>query len=315
MFMMRMALTGRRRPCTEMIWGFLAGIMALGFCTASGAQTLDRIRGASAIKLGYETDARPFSFKNESGTAEGYAVGLCTRIADQVKSELGLSELSVEWVPLTPDQRFQAVQDGSVDLLCGADAVTLARRKDVSFSISIFPSGTGAVVNADAPLPLREVLAHGRPSERPVWRGSPARTVLEEKTFSAVTGTTSDSWLNERIKTFQLAATVVPVETYDQGIERVLDGSSDVLFGDLPLLLDAAARNKASGNLIVLDRHFTYEPMALALARGDEDFRLTVDRALSGIYRSEDFRGFFTQWFGPPDESIVTFFQQTALPE
>ena len=314
MFMMQVEPAKRRR-LWEMTCGLLAGVMALGLCTAAGAQTLDRIRSASTIKLGYETDARPFSFKNESGTAEGYAVGLCTRITDQVKSELGLPDLAVDWVPLTLDQRFQAVRDGSVDLLCGADAVTLTRRKEVSFSISIFPSGTGAVVNADAPLPLREVLAHGRPSERPVWRGSPARTVLEEKTFSAIAGTTSESWLSQRIKTFQLGATIAPVESYDQGIEGVLNGSSDVLFGDLPLLLDAAARSEGSGNLIVLDRHFTYEPLALALARDDEDFRLTVDRALSGIYRSEDFRDFFSEWFGPPDELVVTFFQQTALPE
>jgi len=65
----------------------------------------------------------------------------------------------------------------------------------------------------------------------------------------------------------------------------------------------------------VLSRHFTYEPLGLALARTDEDFRLTVDRALSAFYRSEDFRSFFTEWFGQPDDEIVTFFRQTALPE
>ena len=78
----------------------------------------------------------------------------------------------------------------------------------------------------------------------------------------------------------------------------MLDGSSNVLFGDLPILLDAAAHSEASGNLIVLERHFTYEPLALAMRRGDEDFRLAVDRALSGLYRSPDFRAFFMEWFG-----------------
>ena len=77
---------------------------------------------------------------------------------------------------------------------------------------------------------------------------------------------------------------------------------ADVFFGDLPILLDAAKRSPSSGDLIVLDRHFTYEPLALAMQRGDEDFRLVVDRALSGAYRAEGFRDFFTEWFGPPDE-------------
>src|SRR4051795_1615720 len=54
--------------------GVMAGLAGFSLWTAAEAQTLDRIRAASAIKLGYEVDARPFSFKNESGTAEGYAV-------------------------------------------------------------------------------------------------------------------------------------------------------------------------------------------------------------------------------------------------
>ena len=99
------------------------------------------------------------------------------------------------------------------------------------------------------------------------------------------------------------------------GKASVLDGSTNVLFGDLPILLDAAARSEGSGSLIVLDRLFTYEPLALALPREDEDFRLAVDRALSEFYASEGFRNFFEEWFGPPEERVVTFFRQTTLPE
>ena len=150
---------------------------------------------------------------------------------------------------------------------------------------------------------------------RPCGPGAPARTILEHKTFSSIAGTTSEEWLSGRIKTFQLAATAAPVTDYQQGIERLLDGSSAVLFGDMPLLMDAAARSDSSGNLIVLERHFTYEPLGLELTRGDEDFRLAVDRALSQAYAAENFRAFFTTWFGPPDDAVVTFFRQTALPE
>ena len=204
-------------------------------------------------------------------------------------------------------------EEGSVDLLCGADAVDLDAAQGRLLSISIFPSGTGAVVNASSPLALREILEHGQPPERPIWRGSPARTLLEQATFSVVPDSMSASWLRERINTFQLASTVAPVKTYDEGIERVLNGSSGVFFGELPLLLDAAARSEASGRLIVLERNFTYG-LWDGLARTDEDFRLAVDRALSAFYRSEDFRAYFTGWFGPPDEDIVTFFRQTTLP-
>ncbi|WP_088680396.1 amino acid ABC transporter substrate-binding protein [Rhizobium sp. R635] len=293
----------------------LAATASSALGTSAQAQTLDRVRSSSALKLGYDPDARPFSFNAEQGRPDGYAVALCNKIADSLRAQLNLPKLDVEWVSLSGDAKTQAIESGAADLVCGAEPVTLTRRQQVSFSIPIFPSGTGALLSASAPLALREVLQYGEPSSRPVWRGSPARTILEHKTFSSIAGTTSEGWLSDRIKTFQLAATATPVNDYQQGIESVLDGSSAVLFGDMPLLMDAAARSDNSGNLIVLQRYFTYEPLGLELARGDEDFRLAVDRALSQAYASQDFRTFFTTWFGPPDEATVTFFQQTTLPE
>ncbi|MBB2795183.1 UNVERIFIED_ORG: polar amino acid transport system substrate-binding protein [Rhizobium esperanzae] len=292
----------------------LAAAVVYAVALPAQAQTLDRVRTNSALKLGYDPDARPFSF-DAQGKPDGYAVALCNRIADSLRAQLNLSKLDVEWVPLSGDAKLRAIQDGTADLVCAAEPVTLGRRQQVSFSLPIFPSGTGALLNASAPLALREILQYGEPSGRPVWRGAPARTILEHKTFSSIAGTTSEEWLSGRIKTFQLAATATPVTDYQQGIERVLDGSSAVLFGDMPLLMDAAARSDSSGNLIVLERHFTYEPLGLELTRGDEDFRLAVDRALSQAYAAENFRAFFTTWFGPPDDAVVTFFRQTALPE
>ena len=280
---------------------------------AAAAGALDRIRQAGKIALGFRADARPFSYKDESGKAAGYSIALCEKVADDVKTELGLSALTVEWVPVTLEDRFQAVQQGKVDLLCGADTATLTRRKDVSFSIPIFPSGIGAILRADAPAQLRDVLA-GRPSSGPIWRGSPAR-ILEKKTFSAVTGTTSASWLADQLDKFHIDATIAPVDSYQAGIQRVLDRDSDVFFGDRPILYDAAEGSSSAGDLVVLDRLFTYEPLALALARGDEDFRLVVDRSLSRLFKSSGFKDVYVKWFGEPDDSAAIFFGLSALPE
>jgi len=278
------------------------------------AGTLDRIKEASKITLGYRTDARPFSF-DDSGAPAGYSVALCQKIADQVKTELGLSTLASQWVPVTLADSFSAVQQGKIDLLCGADTVTLSRRKEVSFSIPIFPSGMGALLRADAPAALRQILAEGQPPSRPVWRGSPARTLLENKTFTVVTGTTGPAWLADRIDAFQISATVAPVDSYDAGIKRILDRSSDVFFGDRAILLETARRSSSASNLVVLDRLFTYEPLALALARSDDEFRLIVDKGLSELFASKGFDDLYLKWFGEPDQSARTFFRMSALPQ
>jgi ABC-type amino acid transport substrate-binding protein len=277
---------------------------------AAPPTTLDRIRTAGSIKVGYRTDARPFSFQGASG-ADGYSVALCTKVVDALKADLGLAALTVEWVPVTVADRFQAVQQGQVDLLCGAETVTLERRRDVGFSIPIFPGGVGALLRTDAPPRLREIL-NERPRSDPAWRGS-AGQLLQAQTFSVVTGTTAEPWLARKLTEFKLTAKVEPVDGYDGGIQGVLDRKANVFFGDRAILLDAARRHPSSSKLVVLDRLFTYEPVALAFARGDEDFRLAVDRALSAFYASGELSALYAQWFGAADDDARSFFRWNAL--
>ena len=294
---------------------FVAALLAVALLpiAEASADTLDRVRQAGKLTLGFRADARPFSFQDGSGKPAGYSVELCRKVAEEVKAELGIPGLTEEWALVTLEGRFRALQEGQVDLLCGADSETLARRKDVAFSIPIFPSGIGAVLRIDAAAGLREVLS-GAPASGPTWRGSPAR-VLEKKTISVVKGTTSEIWLAAQFEKLQIPASVAAVDSYEAGISRVLDFSSDVFFGDRPILLDAAVGNPRGSYLVVLDRLFTSEPLALTLARNDEDFRLVVDRALSRLFKSSEFHDVYMKWFGEPDESALTFFRQTALPE
>src|SRR4029453_4628403 len=189
------------------------------------AGTLDKIRQSGKIALGYRADAQPFSYRDESGNAAGYSVALCQAIADGLKADLKLANLSVEWVPVTIDDRFSAVQQGKVDLFCGADTETMSRRKEVSFSLPIYPSGIGALIAADAPFKLHDILERGSPQTKPIWRGSPAWTLLSKQTFSVVADTRAVEWLRERADAFKIAATIVPVDSYDSGVQRLIDGT------------------------------------------------------------------------------------------
>ena len=64
----------------------------------AAAQTLERIREAGQINLGHRSDARPFSYWNDAQQPTGYSVDLCRKVADAVKTELGLPNLKVELV-------------------------------------------------------------------------------------------------------------------------------------------------------------------------------------------------------------------------
>ncbi len=285
-----------------------------GVASALAAGTLDKVRDSGKITLGFRADTRPFAFTDDAGKPAGFSVALCQKIADAVKAELKLPALDVTFVPVKAADRFDRLEQGQIDLLCGTATPTLERRAMVDFSIPIFNAGTGAVMRADTARRVRDAIA-GRPDPTsPTWRGSPG-ALTENVVFATVGGTTIEKSLIEGLKARRIVVTVKPVADYATGLQMVIDRHAAALFGDRPVLLDAAKRSTSTDELFVVNRTLTREPLALAMRRGDDDFRLLVDRSLSRLFRSKDLAPLYTSYFGEPDPGTLEFFQSVALPD
>ena len=290
----------------------LAALVLLA-APAWAAGTLDQVKESGKLVIGYRADTRPFAY-SDGGKPAGFSVLLCQKVADAVKAELKLPALAVDFVPVTAANRFEALQQGRVDLSCGTDTPTLERRALVDFSIPIFFAGTGALLRSDADRHLRDALENRPDPAQPVWRGTPG--VFSSKVvFAVVGGTTIEKTLIERLRTRRITVTVAPVADYAAGVQMVRDRRAAALFGDRPVLLDAAQRGPDAGELMVLERRFTREPLALAVRRGDDAFRLLVDRTLSRLFRSPEIGPLYTTYFGAPDPGVLEFFQSVALPD
>ena len=278
----------------------------------SPTTTLDRIKSTGKIVLGYRTDAAPMSSRDASGKPAGYSVELCGKVADALKRNLAIPSLTVEW--LVVGAGFSDIAQQRADLVCSGDAVTLANREQASFSIPIFPGGVSAVVRSDAPEQFRRTLEERPKPYQPLWRGTPPPT-LDHRTYSALVGSETIEALKARIASMRLSANVAPVANYEAGLAAVAGGSTDVLFGERAQLLQAVQRSPAAKQLTVLERNYTFAALALSLARNDDDFRLAVDRALTGIYADPQFGAMYAASFGAPDAVSVAFFRSVAVPK
>ena len=288
----------------------LVALLAVAPPAAAGA-ALDRIKESKTLKLGYGSEG-VFIGKDASGKPSGFAIDLCNKIGEAAKAEM--PSLTVELVPISHEEGIAAVVQGKVDVLCDVAQPTVASRKQVSFSIPVFASGTGAVVRRDSSERLKDVLSGRPPQSTALWRAN-ADQLLRNATLSAVAGSRSESVLKERLRDFQIVPKYVPVSDLSTGVARVLDGRTNAFFGDRALLLEAARRSPASHELLVLDRYFSNETYAFALPRGDEDLRLLVDGALSRVFRSNELRALYEKSFGKLGDTGLNMYRLGTLPD
>jgi ABC-type amino acid transport substrate-binding protein len=265
--------------------------------TVAAAGTVDRIKQEQAIRIAYREDAPPFSYKDKIGEPAGLMVDLCREVAKKLAEQLDLPSLSVTYVPVTAADRFEAITKQKADLLCEPTSATLSRREQVDFSIATFVDGAGLLVRADGPKDLR---------------------AMAGQKIGVLAGTTTEEALRNTLKDAGIAADVVAAKTHGEGLAMLDDGKISAYFADRSILLTLSRESKAPGKLRLADEYLTVEPYALALPRGDSDFRLAVDRALSHIYRSGQIVAIFERTFGgksKPSQILQTLYMISALPD
>ena len=102
---------------------------------AATAQALDgrlkKIADTKTITIAHRTDAAPFSFVDNSKEVTGYSVDLCRRIVASIERQIGVKNLKVNYLPVTAQNRLDAIIKGQADMECGATTVTLSREVSV----------------------------------------------------------------------------------------------------------------------------------------------------------------------------------------
>ena len=248
------------------------------------ANTLERVRASNTFTLGYLPDFAPFSVQADD-KASGYAIDLCLKIADKVKTELGLPGLQIRYLPVTATDEMSAVRLGKIDILCTPTSPTLERRKAVSYSVPIYTAGLSAVVRKDASEALLNVLNGKVARTGPTWRAT-VNSGLSNQTYAATAGGITEAWIRQQMRLLGVVATLVTVENTAAGLKLVSEGKADAFFAERMMLQNLISTDYSAGNLVLLDRIFEYAPTAMAVDRDDENFRLLVDTTLSEMYRS-----------------------------
>ncbi len=260
------------------------------------AGTLDQIAKTGKFRIGFRESSPPMSFLDNEGKPVGYMIDLCNRIATGVKNKVG-GNVTVEYVPVTAKNRFDALVNNEIDILCGPTTKTLSRAERVDFTQLTFVTGAGLMTLAGKE--IRDVSG------------------FTGKKIGVGRNTTTEKVIRTMLKESLADAQVVLVDSSAEGVEALKNGEIDAFSADQVVLMGMAMTT--GEKFSIASQVFSYEPFALAVRRNDADFRLVADRVLAHLYRSGLILDVYQRWFGrfskkrPP--IFDALYQLSATPE
>jgi len=258
--------------------------------------TLQQIQKSGKIRVGYRSFEPPLSFLNKNNTPVGYSIDLCQEIAFAVGEKIGAG-ISVEYVPVTAVDRFDALTENRIDILCGATTKTLSRAEKVDFTELTFVTG-GSFMS----LKKTKIMNN-----------------FEGKKIGVAKGTTTAASLRTLLQEARTKAEIVLMDSAEEILEALNKGEIDAMAADQVVLIGLALTSGNPGNYSVLPDLFSYEPFALAVRRNDADFRLVADRVIAELYRTGKIMDIYDRWFGVFAKQRSTAFealiQLGAIPE
>ena len=261
--------------------------------------TMKRINDTGRINLGFREAEPPMSFRHKSGKAVGYSIDLCDHIVAAVKQKLGRSDITPNYVPVTAKNRFKSIETGAIDILCGATTKTLGRSERVGFTQLTFVTGASLLSLGDAKV--------SRVAD------------LKGKRVAVVANTTTIKALKMVLKKRLIDAQVIPVASANAGMTALDKREVDAFSSDQVVLIGQVIVRQNQKKYHLSQELYSFEPFALAVKRGDPDFRLIADSALARLNRNGQVVALYRKWFGrvglKPPITLKALYQLNATPE
>lgn len=260
--------------------------------------TMQQIDQTGQIRIGYRVAEPPMSFVDQDNNPAGYTIDICKGIVAGVEEQIG-RDVKVEYVPVTADDRFNALGENKIDILCGSTTKTLSRSEIVDFTQLTFVTGASLMTLKDN----KKLDATGFDGTR----------------IGVVKSTTTEVVLRHIIQDTATNAEIVLFDSAQESIAALRAKKIDAFSSDQVVLLGLALKEEDPTTFVVKSEVFSFEPFALAVRRNDADFRLVADRVISELYRSGKIFAIYDRWIGKYTRKRLPVFdamvQINATPE
>ncbi|MFN4089432.1 MAG: amino acid ABC transporter substrate-binding protein [Alphaproteobacteria bacterium] len=235
--------------------------------TAHAGPTIDAIKQRGEVRCGVNTGLAGFSIADGQGRWTGLDADFCRALAAAL---LGDAE-KVQWVPLSAQQRFTALQSGEIDVLSRNTTWTLTRDASLGivFAGVTFYDGQGFMV--------------------PASLGVKNAKELDGAEVCVQTGTTTELNLADYFRANNMDFKPVVFESLEESKVAFFNGRCQVYTTDASGL--ASIRSVDAPNpedWVILPELISKEPLGPAVRRGDDEWLAIVKWTIYATIEAEE---------------------------
>ena len=245
---------------------FAAAALFLGIATAAQAATLDEVKARGTLNCGVNPNLQGFGAKGADGSYAGFDVDFCRAVA---AATLG-DPAKVTYVPLTLQERFDALKAGKVDVLARNSTWTMERETamPLRFAGVSYYDGQGFIV--------KKLL------------GVTSALQLSGASICFQTGATTENNVADFFREKDMTFVPVRFEKLDDLVKAFDEGKCDTFTTDMSGLYAVRLRLKNPDEAMVLQDVISKEPLGPAVRQGDEQWFNIVRWTLNALVNAEE---------------------------
>ncbi|VWX58273.1 glutamate and aspartate transporter subunit; periplasmic-binding component of ABC superfamily [Burkholderiales bacterium 8X] len=253
-------------------------VMALAAGSAfAQADTVAKLK-SGVISLGVR-DSSALSFSIGDGKYAGFHTEMAERIIEDIGKKGG-KKLTINYVPVTSQNRIPLVQNGTVDLECGSTTNNATRQKDVDFANTTYVEVVRIAVRNDS--------------------GIKDLKDLNGKTVATTTGTTSVQTLRKNERAQGIDFKEVLGKDHADSFLLLESGRADAFVMDGSILAANIAKSKKPTDFKIVGPELSVEPIACMVRKGDVEFRKLVNESIARQIKDGSLAKLYDKWFMQP---------------
>ncbi|WP_421700213.1 amino acid ABC transporter substrate-binding protein [Ancylobacter sp.] len=238
-------------------------LLSAGFAQAG---TLADVKARGTLKCGVSQGLAGFSAKDDKGQWSGFDVDFCKAVAAAIFDDAS----KVEYVPLSAEARFPALQKGEVDLLSRNSTWTMQREADLGllFAAVSYYDGQGFMV--------------------PAAKNVMGALELGGSKVCTQAGTTSALNAQDYFKQNKMELELIQLPTVDEVVKAYADGKCDVLTTDVSQLYALRLKLPKPADYVVLPDVISKEPLGPVVRQGDDNWLNIVKWSFYALVNAEE---------------------------